>query len=199
MPRGSMGGSRHGRTELGSVSRDGSAFSRTIRRRASGATPTRDTPKRGRRRSVTGCRFRPRSEPRATVERGSRLGTGEAARVKSDLLVLSAAQLITAPGGAAALLGPSLNRPLLIPDAAIAVVGETIAAIGPTRDVAARYPEREARSVLDAKGRLVAPGFVDAHTHLPFAGTREMEFEARAAGESYEASAARGGVIRACV
>ena len=119
--------------------------------------------------------------------------------MKSDLLVLSAAQLITAPGGAATLLGPSLNRPLLIPDAAIAVVGETIAAIGLTRDVAARYPEREARSVLDAKGRLVAPGFVDAHTHLPFAGTREMEFEARAAGESYEAIAARGGGIRASV
>jgi len=119
--------------------------------------------------------------------------------VKSDLLVLSAAQLITAPGGATPLVGPSLNRPLLLADAAIAVVGETIAAVGPTPDVVARYPEREAKSVLDARGRLVAPGFVDAHTHLPFAGTREMEFEARAAGETYEAIAARGGGIRASV
>ena len=119
--------------------------------------------------------------------------------MKSDLLVHSAAQLITAPAGAAPLLGPSLNRPLLMHDAAVAVVGETIAAVGPTRDVTARYPEREAKLVLDATGRLIAPGFVDAHTHLPFAGTREMEFEARAAGESYEAIAARGGGIRASV
>jgi len=119
--------------------------------------------------------------------------------VRSDLLVRSAAQLITAPGGSAPLRGPDLGRPILLADAAVAVVGETIAAVGPTRDVVAQYPEREARKVLDASGRLVAPGFVDAHTHLPFAGTREMEFEARAGGESYEAIAARGGGIRASV
>jgi predicted amidohydrolase YtcJ len=115
--------------------------------------------------------------------------------VKSDLLVLSAAQLITAPAGAAPLVGQALGRPLLYSDAAIAVVGETIAAVGPTREVTSRYPEREAKSVLDARGRLVAPGFVDAHTHLPFAGTREMEFEARAAGR-YRRRGARGGIRR---
>lgn len=119
--------------------------------------------------------------------------------MKSDLLVLSAAQLITAPDGSAPLRGPDLGRPLLFADAAVAVVGEKIAAVGPTRDVVSQYPERDARKVLDARGRLVAPGFVDAHTHLPFAGTREMEFEARAKGESYEAIAARGGGIRESV
>ena len=119
--------------------------------------------------------------------------------MKSDLLVLSAAQLITAPAGSTPLVGPSLGRPLLIADGAIAVVGETIAAVGTTAEITARYPEREAKAILDARRRLVAPGFVDAHTHLPFAGTREMEFEARAAGESYEAIAARGGGIRASV
>jgi imidazolonepropionase len=119
--------------------------------------------------------------------------------VKADLLVHSAAELITAPPGSKPLVGPDLDRPLLIQDAAVAVVGERIAAIGATADVLAAYPEREAVRVLDARGRLIAPGFVDAHTHLPFAGTREMEFDARARGESYEAIAARGGGIRASV
>jgi imidazolonepropionase len=119
--------------------------------------------------------------------------------VKADLLVHSAAELITAPPGSKPLVGLALDRPLLIQDAAVAVVGERVAAIGTTADVLAAYPEREAAHVLDARGRLAAPGFVDAHTHLPFAGTREMEFDARARGESYEAIAARGGGIRASV
>jgi imidazolonepropionase len=119
--------------------------------------------------------------------------------VKADLLVHSAAQILTAPTGSKPLVGADLDRPLLIQDAAVAVVGERIAGIGTTADVLAAYPERDAARVLDARGRLVAPGFVDAHTHLPFAGTREMEFDARARGESYEAIAARGGGIRASV
>ena len=119
--------------------------------------------------------------------------------MKSDLLVISAAQLVTAPPGSAPLLGGDLDRPQLLADAAVAVVGERIVAVGATREVTARYPERDASVVIDARGRLVAPGFVDAHTHLPFAGTREMEFEARARGERYEAIAEKGGGIRASV
>ena len=119
--------------------------------------------------------------------------------MNSDLLVVSAAQLLTAPAGDRPLLGPELDRPVLIEDAAVACVGGRVAAVGKTRDVLARYPESEAARVLDARGLLIAPGFVDSHTHLPFAGTREMEFEARARGESYAAIAERGGGIRASV
>lgn len=45
---------------------------------------------------------------------------------------------------------------------------------------------------LDAAGRAVLPGFVDAHTHLVFAGDRADEFAARLAGRPYEA----GGIMR---
>jgi imidazolonepropionase len=45
---------------------------------------------------------------------------------------------------------------------------------------------------LDASGRAVVPGFVDAHTHLVFAGDRADEFRARLAGQRYEA----GGIMR---
>jgi imidazolonepropionase len=49
--------------------------------------------------------------------------------------------------------------------------------------------------VVDCGGRLVTPGFVDAHTHPVFAATREAEFRMRVAGKSYEAIAAAGGGI----
>ena len=119
--------------------------------------------------------------------------------MKADLLVHSAAQLITAPIGTGPLLGADLDRPVLISDAAVACVGGRVAAVGSTAEVLAKYPEREAAAVLDGRGRLLAPGFIDSHTHLPFAGTREMEFEARARGERYEEIAAKGGGIRSSV
>jgi len=53
--------------------------------------------------------------------------------------------------------------------------------------------------VVDAGGRIVLPGFVDAHTHPVFAGNRADEFEQRAAGATYAEIAAAGGGIRSTV
>jgi imidazolonepropionase len=49
--------------------------------------------------------------------------------------------------------------------------------------------------VIHLGGRVVLPGFVDAHTHLVFAGNRLDDFERRARGETYEQIAAAGGGI----
>lgn len=49
---------------------------------------------------------------------------------------------------------------------------------------------------LDAEGRFVSPGFMDSHTHPAFAATRELEFELRGQGKSYQEIAAAGGGIR---
>jgi imidazolonepropionase len=55
---------------------------------------------------------------------------------------------------------------------------------------------RDAEVQIDASGCAVVPGFVDCHTHLPFAGWRQHEYELKLAGASYETIAREGGGIR---
>lgn len=57
----------------------------------------------------------------------------------------------------------------------------------------------DADEVVDAGGGVVLPGFIDAHTHLVFGGTRANELEWRAQGLGYQEISARGGGIRSTV
>lgn len=75
-------------------------------------------------------------------------------------------------------------------DAAVVIRDGRVAWSGPAGQLPADSPDR----VLDVQGACVLPGFVDAHTHLVFAGVRRAEFVARLAGESYT-----GGGIRTTV
>lgn len=110
---------------------------------------------------------------------------------KVDLL-LDHAQLVTVAGGSGPLSGPRQSAIGLIPDGALAIRGEHIAAIGPRAEVlSACAPE----TYLDLGGRAVLPGLVDAHTHLVWAGSRVDEFERRLRGATYlEIMAAGGGI-----
>ncbi len=56
-------------------------------------------------------------------------------------------------------------------------------------------PEVQASQEIDASGRFVFPSFVDSHTHLVFASSREEEFVMKIKGASYADIAAKGGGI----
>jgi imidazolonepropionase len=79
-------------------------------------------------------------------------------------------------------------------DAVVAVEGGIITYAGPSSDAPDQTGER-----IDCDGGAVIPGFVDAHTHLVFAGDRSDEFNRRLAGESYADIAAAGGGILSTV
>jgi imidazolonepropionase len=119
--------------------------------------------------------------------------------VESTLFIINCSQLVTlgssvkgARRGAVAMAELSI-----IEDGAMVVRGGRIERVGARREI---EPLVEAGSeVLDAGGRICTPGFVDAHAHPVFAGTRVDEYEQRARGATYQEIAARGGGIRSSV
>ena len=64
-----------------------------------------------------------------------------------------------------------------------------------TLDAPDRLRAADADVVVDATGCAVLPGFVDCHTHLPFAGWRAEEYERKVTGVPYEEIARAGGGI----
>ncbi len=92
--------------------------------------------------------------------------------------------------------GPALGELGLIPRGAVAIAGERIAWIGPESELDSTVRLAAGARVLDAAGGTVLPGFVDPHTHIPFAGDRSDEFGMRMRGLGYlEIAAAGGGIL----
>lgn len=103
-------------------------------------------------------------------------------RPPGDLLVRRAGRVLTNSIGDAVVEGP----------AAVVIEGGIVRAVVAESDLTDHVPPRADLPELDATGRAVIPGFVDAHTHLVFAGDRSDEFAARLEGRRYEA----GGIMR---
>lgn len=114
----------------------------------------------------------------------------------SDLLVVGCSQLVTLAGPQHPRTGTEMCEVGALADGAMLVRDGRIAAVGLRADV---EPLAKNAEVFDAGGRLVTPGFVDAHTHLVFAGNRANEFEMRCAGATYQEIAGQGGGIRSTV
>jgi imidazolonepropionase len=115
----------------------------------------------------------------------------------SSLLVANCSQLVTLAGRAGPRVGPELRDIGIVQDGAMFVREGRIVAVGKRSEIeplAAADTE-----IFDADGRAIMPGFVDAHTHLIFAGNRADEFEMRSGGMTYQQIAERGGGIRSTV
>src|SRR5262245_9742549 len=110
----------------------------------------------------------------------------------SFLSVLHASQLVTLTGPKRPRVGKELSELGIIRDGGILIRDGKIEKVGPSDEIEKNVGDAE---VVDARGRVVMPGFVDAHTHLVFAGNRLEDFERRSRGETYEQIAKAGGGI----
>ena len=102
---------------------------------------------------------------------------------------------IATPVGRTALRGAAMRGLRVHEKSVIVVDGDRFAYVGPEADMPALRIDED----FDARGATAIPGFVDSHTHIPFAGFRESEFNRRLQGESYVDIAASGGGIASTV
>jgi imidazolonepropionase len=100
---------------------------------------------------------------------------------RADLLITNAAEVLTCIPAPGDLIGR-------IRGGSVAIAGERIVAVGPDADVRAQVNTTSAQ-VIDASGKIVAPGFVDSHTHLVFGGSRVQEYAARMTHSAQEVRA----------
>jgi imidazolonepropionase len=112
--------------------------------------------------------------------------------VKSaDLAVVNCRQLLTCRGPV-----PKRDAALqdvgLLEKACIASLKGKIIFLGEEKKFKKEVQLEEDGTSIDGTGLVALPGFVDSHTHLPFAGTREEEFVLRLKGYSYQELAKKG-------
>jgi len=111
--------------------------------------------------------------------------------VKS-LAILHASQLVTLAGPKRPRVREEMSELAIIRDGGMLIRDGAIEMVASSDHIAKNSPGAE---IVDVGGRVVLPGFVDAHTHPVFAGNRLNDFERRARGESYEQIASAGGGI----
>lgn len=108
----------------------------------------------------------------------------------SNNLIIINAHIVT-PQGRTARKGEAMNELLNIPCGTVRVTDGIITYVGENRI----SHEKPGYKVLDARGNVLLPGFVDSHTHLVFGGFRPDEFIWRLNGDSYMSIMERGGGI----
>jgi len=117
-----------------------------------------------------------------------------ASKIYVDLIIKNAGELLT--------LSPSFKEESglgMIQNGAVAIEKGRIFWVGKTEELSGKFSLNRDGREMNATGKVVMPGLIDAHTHLVFAGSRENEFEQRIQGLSYQEIAGRGGGILSTV
>jgi imidazolonepropionase len=112
----------------------------------------------------------------------------------ADFLIHNASEVLTCEGPAPR-SGPRQADARPKPHALVAAQGGTIVFVGAEPDWARDGSLTPDAVTVDARGGAVVPGFVDAHTHVVFAGDRRAELRRRLAGATYADIASDGGGI----
>ena len=110
----------------------------------------------------------------------------------SSIAVLHASQVVTLAGPKGPRAGRELSDLAIIPDGGMLIRDGKIDIVGSRTEIEKKAGGAE---IIDAHGKVVLPGFVDAHTHLVFVGSRLDDFERRTRGDTYEEIAKAGGGI----
>ncbi len=105
-----------------------------------------------------------------------------------DLLITNAQELLTLQGANTPRIRGQMRKLSIIKNGSVAVKNGVIVGVG-------RNLRYKAETTLNASGKLVMPGFVDCHTHVVFAGSREHELDLKLAGVHYLEILKRGGGI----
>ncbi len=105
-----------------------------------------------------------------------------------DLLIKNANEVVTLSGPNRPRVKKEMNDLSIIRKGDVAVKDGLIFDIG-------KNLKYISEKVIDAKGKTVVPGFVDPHTHLIFAGSREFELDMKLKGYSYMDILKKGGGI----
>jgi imidazolonepropionase len=116
---------------------------------------------------------------------------------KGGLLLVNAGEIATMAGHDRPHRGEQMKDLALIPEGAIYALQGKIVEVGDSRTLERKYSGSS--TVIDAEGDIVVPGFVDPHTHLVFAGSRENELELKLKGATYQEIAASGGGLLSTV
>lgn len=116
----------------------------------------------------------------------------------ADILIVNASQALTMDPclSQAPQDDPDFVQTGAILDGAVALRSGRIEAVGSTREISQRY---EAKHIIDAREKVVCPGFVDSHAHLVFAGSRHVEYGLRLRGAGYQEILAKAGGIHSTV
>ncbi|MDQ6695005.1 MAG: imidazolonepropionase [Chloroflexota bacterium] len=114
----------------------------------------------------------------------------------ANFIIHSAAELVTcASGTPGPRSGAAQGEAAIIEGGAVAITGGKIVATGHSSLIIEAH-RGEGTTLLDASGKTVTPGLVDAHTHLAWAGWRDEEYEMRLRGATYlEIMEAGGGIM----